>query len=180
MRIVSGRLKGRQINPPKSFRARPTTDFAKESIFNIISNNFDFEGLKVLDLFAGTGSISYEFVSRGVEFTDSVEKDFHHWRFIQDTKQKLGLDNLNPIKGDAFKFIATCSKVYDLIFADPPYSMEGIEKLPELILNSQILSENGWFILEHSNKYDFSDYQHFKEKRIYGSVNFSIFEKKIR
>lgn len=178
MRIVSGSLRGRQINPPKNFRARPTTDFAKESIFNIISNHFEFEGLRVLDLFSGTGSISYEFISRGAALVDSVEKDFHHWQFIRNTAKQLNLQGLNPIRGDAFSFVKGCTKAYDIIFADPPYDFQGIDLLPEQILNCDILIDGGWFILEHSDKYNFTDNQHFLDHRAYGSVNFSVFHKK--
>ncbi len=178
MRIVSGRLRGRQINPPKNFRARPTTDFAKESLFNIIANHFDFEGLKVLDLFAGTGSISYEFISRGAHMVDAVEKDFHHWQFIKTTADLLKLSGLNPIKQDAFKYLKVCNKKYNLIFADPPYELIGIDLLPNIVMQSELLVENGWFILEHSSKYNFTENQLFREHREYGSVNFSIFEEK--
>lgn len=115
MRIVSGSLRGRLINPPKNFRARPTTDYAKESLFNIIANHFDFEGLRVLDLFSGTGSISYEFISRGAALVDSVEKDFHHWQFIRNTANQLKLIGLNPIKGDSFSYIKSCNRQYDII-----------------------------------------------------------------
>lgn len=178
MRIVSGSLRGRLINPPKNFRARPTTDFAKESLFNIIANHFDFEGLRVLDLFSGTGSISYEFISRGASVVDSVEKDFHHWQFIRNTANQLKLIGLNPIKGDSFSYIKSCNRQYDIIFADPPYDLQGIDTLPQIIFNHPVIVDGGWFILEHSNKYNFTDNQHFLEHRVYGSVNFSIFQKK--
>lgn len=178
MRIVSGSLRGRLINPPKNFRARPTTDFAKESLFNIIANHFDFEGLRVLDLFSGTGSISYEFISRGAKLVDSVEKDFHHWQFIRNTVGRLKLNALNPIRADAFSFIKSCTKQYDIIFADPPYDLQGIDTLPQIIFNYPVIADGGWFILEHSKKYSFTDNQHFLEHRVYGSVNFSIFQKK--
>lgn len=178
MRIVSGSLRGRHINPPKNFRARPTTDFAKESIFNIISNHFDFDGLRVLDLFSGTGSISYEFISRGAAIVDSVEKDFHHWQFIRNTAHQFKLIGLNPIKVDAFIYLKGCAKEYDIVFADPPYDLQGIDALPELILPKSLLTDGGWFIFEHSDKYDFSGNQYFLERRVYGSVNFSIFQKK--
>jgi len=178
MRIVSGRLRGRLINPPKNFRARPTTDFAKESLFNIIANHFDFEGLRVLDLFSGTGSIGYEFISRGAAMVHSVEKDYHHWQFIRNTVKQLDLKGLTPIKGDAFSFLKSCTHEYDIIFADPPYDLPGIDLLPEQVLDSSILAKDGWFILEHAGKYDFSDNYFFLECRVYGSVNFSIFKKK--
>jgi len=178
MRIVSGNLRGRLINPPKNFRARPTTDFAKESLFNIIANHFDFEGLRVLDLFSGTGSISYEFISRGAKIVDSVEKDYHHWQFIRNTAKQLNLQGLNPIKIDAFIYLKGCAQEYDIVFADPPFDLHGIDALPDLILTKSLLTDGGWFIFEHSDKYNFSDNQYFLEHRAYGSVNFSIFQKK--
>lgn len=132
----------------------------------------------MLDLFSGTGSISYEFISRGAALVDSVEKDYHHWLFIRDTVRLLNLQGLNPIKVDAFTYLNGCAKEYDIVFADPPYDLRGIDVLPELILTKSILTNGGWFIFEHSDKYDFSDNHYFLERRVYGSVNFSIFQKK--
>jgi len=177
MRIVGGVFRGRQFNPPKNFHARPTTDFAKESLFNIISNSYDFEELSVLDLFSGTGSISLEFISRGAKHVDSVEKDFVHNRFIKETALKLGIKNLSAIKADAFSFVNRCSAKYNIIFADPPYDLKGIDQIPDLIFNREIIAEGGCFILEHSGNYKFDNHPFFLEHRSYGSVNFSFFKK---
>jgi 16S rRNA (guanine966-N2)-methyltransferase len=177
VRIVSGKLKGRRIPVRKNFPSRPTTDFAKESLFNVLNNHFDFEGMRVLDLFAGTGSISYEFASRGAEVT-SVELNFRSYRFIQETAHNLQLDKIRAIKADAFSYIGKAVDKYDIVFADPPYQLEGIDKLPELVLNSEIMAEGGCFILEHSDQKKFTGHQFLSDKRSYGSVNFSIFRKK--
>ncbi|MDR1416504.1 MAG: RsmD family RNA methyltransferase [Prevotellaceae bacterium] len=175
MRIVSGQHRGRAILPPKNFSARPTTDFAKEALFNIIAVNFDVEQLAALDLFSGAGSITYELASRGCRSVDSVEVDFRHYAFIKKTVQALKLPQVRCFRADAFSFLASCKATYDIIFADPPYDMAGIERLPEVIFGRQLLAPDGWFILEHSKGKSFSGFAHFKERRSYGSVNFSIF-----
>ncbi len=178
MRIVSGQYRGRTINPPKNFSARPTTDFAKEALFNIIAVNFDIEELDVLDLFSGTGGISFEFASRGCRSVDSVELSFAHHAFIKKTAQELRFNQMRCFKQNAFSFLASCKSTYDIIFADPPYDLEGVEKIHETVLARQLLKPDGWLILEHSKGKNFSDFEHFKEHRSYGSVNFSIFQKK--
>ncbi|MDR2937312.1 MAG: 16S rRNA (guanine(966)-N(2))-methyltransferase RsmD [Prevotellaceae bacterium] len=175
MRIVSGRYRGRTITPPKNFSARPTTDFAKEALFNIISVNFDVEEAAALDLFSGTGGISFEFASRGCRSVDSVEMNFAHHAFIKKTAQELQFSQMRCYKQNAFSFLATCKNTYDIIFADPPYDLEGIEKIHEAVFSRQLLNPGGWLILEHSKSKDFSTLAHFKEHRNYGSVNFSIF-----
>jgi 16S rRNA (guanine(966)-N(2))-methyltransferase RsmD len=177
MRIVSGQQRGRTILPPRSFNARPTTDFAKEALFNIIAVNFDVEQLAVLDLFSGAGSISYEFASRSCRSVDSVEISYRHYDFIKKTAQALNFSQMRCFRADAFSFLTSCKDTYDVIFADPPYDLEGIERLPLLVFERQLLAAAGWFILEHSKGKDFSGYAHFKEHRSYGSVNFSIFRK---
>ena len=178
MRIVSGSLKGRRFSPPSNFKARPTTDFAKENIFNVLNNIVDFTSVKVLDLFSGTGSISFEFASRGCEDVTSVEKDFKHYRFIQKVIDELGLRNsIHVIKGDAFKYVEKTNAKFDIIFADPPYDLKDAERLPELVMGSDILNEGGIFIFEHSDKKDYSGLPGVKEVRKYGKVNFTIFEK---
>jgi 16S rRNA (guanine(966)-N(2))-methyltransferase RsmD len=176
MRIVSGKYKGRHISPPKNFRARPTTDFAKENIFNILNNNFDFSELDVLDLFSGTGSISYEFASRGCISVISIESNFKHHLFIKKTIEELGLQNVKTIKSDAFRYVKSCNKTFDIIFADPPYELKEIETIPSYIFEHQILKKDGWLIVEHGDKTNFSKQAGFKETRKYGGVNFSIFE----
>ena len=177
MRIVGGEFKGRIFSPPKNFDARPTTDFAKESLFNIINNHFDFSDLRVLDLFAGTGSIGFEFASRGAQIIDSVEQSYVHHKFIKETAAKLKIGNYSAFRSDVFAFIGRCPRSYNFIFADPPYNLEGIDKLPDLIVQGKFLENNGMFILEHSSKYSFGNHLSFVEHRNYGSVNFSFFEK---
>ena len=177
MRIISGKYKGKILRPPKRFRARPTTDFAKEALFNILSNKIDFSQTRVADLFSGTGSIGFEFASRGAEYVDMVEKDHIHYAFIHTTIMDLKMDNARAVKTDVFTFIDHSRQSYDLVFADPPFDLEKIEKIPDLIMNSEVLNSNGWFILEHSKKLNFSSHPYFFEHRGYGSVSFSFFRK---
>jgi len=178
MRIVSGKYKRRIIQPPKNLPVRPTTDMAKESLFNILGNLIDFHGLKVLDLFAGTGNISYEFVSRGCSSVTAIEKDFGCVKFIKQTAEKLQMPELRVIKQEVFRFIETNKTQFDIIFADPPYSLEKIPDLPDLIFKNSMLCDNGWLILEHPRELDFSEHTSFYEHRKYGSVNFSFFHNK--
>lgn len=179
MRIISGTYKSRRFEIPKNFRARPTTDFAKENIFNVIGNLTDFDDSVALDLFAGTGGISFEFLSRGCKEVVCVEKDPFHYAFIQKVKKELKVENLVSIKGDVFKFLNSCSQAFDVIFADPPYALEDLSKVPELVLSGNLLNSGGIFIMEHPKEYNFSGMPFFYQKRIYGAVNFSIFIKKI-
>jgi 16S rRNA (guanine(966)-N(2))-methyltransferase RsmD len=174
MRIISGSHKGRNIVPPHNFRARPTTDFAKENLFNILNNIVDIAELEVLDLFAGTGSISFEFASRGAKKIDTVELNGIHHAFIRQTADKLGFEQIHTIKSDALNFILFCSATYDIIFADPPYEMSDVDKIPDTIFKHNMLKENGLFIIEHSNKYDFGSHLRFYDSRHYGSVNFTF------
>jgi 16S rRNA (guanine(966)-N(2))-methyltransferase RsmD len=175
MRIVSGKYKGRIITPPKKLPVRPTTDLAKESLFNILNSYLDFDDIEVLDLFSGTGNLTYEFVSRGCKSVDLVEKDFGCIRFIKQTIEKLNIDNVNVIKQDVFKVLKTWKKQYDLIFADPPYGIDNLDSIPTLVFNSGILKDQGLLILEHPRDYNFSESPGFLEHRSYGSVNFSFF-----
>ncbi len=177
MRIVSGTYKGRIIHPPKNLRARPTTDFAKENLFNVLGNRLDFEGSDVLDLFAGTGSIGYEFVSRGASTVTSVEVNAVHVNFIQSTARTLGMDNLFVVRANAFLYIKSVKKQFDIVFADPPYDVAGSETLPALVFGHNILREGGIFILEHSGNQRFEGSPFFLESRSYGSVHFSFFKK---
>jgi 16S rRNA (guanine966-N2)-methyltransferase len=178
VRIISGKNKGKRINPGKSFLARPTTDFAKENLFNVLSNYFDFENLAVLDLFSGTGSISFEFSSRGSIPVDSVEVNPRYYSFIRKTAADLGFNNLRPFRADAFRFLKQTVQDYDIIFADPPFDLRKLEELPEIIFSRSLLRPGGWFILEHGKNHEFSGNPRFRELRKYGSVHFSIFEKK--
>lgn len=159
----------------KGFSARPTTDFAKESIFNFLNNYFDFDNTIVLDLFSGTGSISYEFASRGCPRVDLVESDVKSLNFIRKNIAELNITVINPYLGDAFQFVKKCKQTYDLIFADPPYQHPDIDTLPGLVLENNLLKPKGWFVLEHSDKHVYTEHPSFRTQRHYGSVNFSIF-----
>ncbi|MCQ2229924.1 MAG: RsmD family RNA methyltransferase [Bacteroidales bacterium] len=177
MRVVSGELRGRRFNPPDNFSARPTTDFAKENLFNVLTNIVDFEELKVLDIFSGTGSITYEFVSRGCKNVTSVEMNFKHQRFIADTIKAFGIQKeARSIKADAFKFLQATMDTYDLIFADPPFDLEEASKLPDIIMERHLLKPGGMFILEHSGAGKYNGHPDFKQTRSYGKVNFTFFE----
>ena len=178
MRIISGTHKGKVIFPDKNFRARPTTDFAKENLFNVLNNYIDIEGAVVLDLFSGTGSISYEFASRGAERIVSVELNYNHYSFIKKTIVQLGFKNINVFKTDVF---IACKKLkgqsFDIIFADPPYDLEKIMDIPAAIFDNELLAPDGLAIIEHPGTVDFSSAPFFSEHRQYGSVNFSILRK---
>ena len=175
MRIITGIYKGRHFDIPKTFKARPTTDFAKENIFNVLTGYLDFEGISALDLFSGTGSISLELVSRGCAHVISVELDRDHHRFIQDCLKKLGTDSCVALRGDVFRFIKSYKHGFDFIFADPPYALKELPSIPSLIFEKGLLKEGGIFVLEHGKDQDFTADPHFVEHRSYGSVNFSIF-----
>ncbi|MBN2519635.1 MAG: RsmD family RNA methyltransferase [Bacteroidales bacterium] len=176
MRIISGKHKGRYITPPKNtFKARPTTDFAKESLFNIINNHFNYKDIIVLDLFSGTGSISYEFASRGCKTVYAVENNFSHYNFIKNTINKLDLKEIKVWKADVFKFLPKFNETFDIIFADPPYDLEITKLLPDMIFQYNLLIKNGWFILEHDKKLKFNAHPNYFDERIYGNVHFSFF-----
>jgi 16S rRNA (guanine966-N2)-methyltransferase len=177
MRIISGTLGGRRINPPaKMPYTRPTTDIAKEGLFNMLQNQLEFDGLKTLDLFGGTGSISYELASRGVNDLTIVEKDEKMFSFIKKTAESLELKNFRVIRSDVFRFINQCEEKFDLIFAGPPYALQNIDDLPKLVFEKQLLNEEGLFILEHTPKNNYETFPHFKSSRNYGTTVFSIFE----
>ncbi len=177
MRIVSGKYKGRAINPPRNLRARPTTDFAKENLFNVLGNLVDFEACDVLDLFAGTGSISYEFASRGARSVTSVEINPVHYDFIRSTARQLGIDNLYAVKANVFLYLRSCPKQFDIVFSDAPYDLPGSEAVVDLVLGGDLLRPGGLLIFEHSKKIDFSERSEFWQLRSYGSVQFSFFKK---
>ena len=177
MRIVSGKYKGRTINPPRNLRARPTTDFAKENLFNVLTNLVDFEECDVLDLFSGTGSISYEFASRGARSVTSVEINAVHYNFIRQTASQLGIDNLHPVKANVILYLKSCTKQFDIIFSDAPYDLEGSEEVIRDVFDRDLLRPDGLLIFEHSKKMDFSHYNEFWQLRSYGSVQFSFFKK---
>lgn len=175
MRIITGQFKGRHFDIPRTFKARPTTDFAKENIFNVLNGYIDFDGITALDLFAGTGSISLELVSRGCKEAVSVEKDRDHARFIAECMKKINAENDILIRGDVFRFLKSCHQKFDLIFADPPYALPELDTLPDLVFEHNLLAADGVFVFEHGKHNDFSAHPRFKEHRSYGSVNFSIF-----
>lgn len=178
MRIISGTHKARRFNPPASLKARPTTDFAKEGLFNVLDNIISFEGIRVLDLFSGTGSISYECASRGADSVYSIEIDFQNSRYIKKTSEELGLGAIKVIKGDSFKFMQGCGVKFDFIFADPPYALESLATIPDKLFEAGILAPDGLFVLEHGRTNSFSSHPNFIEERHYGNVHFSFFKNK--
>ena len=175
MRIISGTYKSRRFDIPKNFKARPTTDFAKENIFNVIGNLIDLDETTALDLFAGTGSISFELLSRGCREVVCVEKDAVHYAFIKKVESELKVTQLSALKIDAMKYIASTNQTFDFIFADPPYAFKELPQIPESILSRRMLNPNGVFVMEHPKEYDFSHLPDFTQHRVYGAVNFSIF-----
>lgn len=175
MRIITGQYKGRHFDVPRTFKARPTTDFAKENIFNVINGYIDLGRATALDLFAGTGSISLEMLSRGCTPVVSIEADRDHAAFIRQCMQKLAVTDNVLIRGDVFRFIKSCRQQFDFIFADPPYALAELPSIPALVFERGLLKPGGIFVFEHGKKNDFSADPHFVEHRAYGSVNFSIF-----
>ena len=175
MRIISGKYKGRKINPPAGFSARPTTDYARESLFNILNNRIDFESVEVLDLFSGTGSISYEFASRGALSVHLVEKDGRNISFIRRMVEEMKLINIKPLHIDVKAYLKACHHKYDIVFADPPYELQWLSELPDLVTGASVLKNDGFFVLEHPRSYHFAGHKYFFEHRDYGSVNFSFF-----
>ena len=175
MRIITGLYKGRHFDIPRSFKARPTTDFAKENIFNVVNGYIELDGTTALDLFAGTGSISLELLSRGCSRVVSVEADRDHAAFIRQCMAKIGTDACMLIRGDAFRFMKSCRQQFDFIFADPPYALKELPGIPSLIFEKGLLKEGGLLVFEHGKDNDFSSHERFVENRSYGSVNFSLF-----
>ncbi len=177
MRIIGGTSGGRKINPPSRMPyTRPTTDIAKEGLFNIIENNLDIASLKTLDLFGGTGSISYELASRGAGDLTIVEKDPNMHAFIQKNAGLLGFENIiKVVRMDVFMFIQQCKEKYDFIFAGPPYALSNIDDLPVLVFRQELLQEGGWFVLEHTPRNNYEKFPFYKTSRNYGTTVFSIF-----
>jgi 16S rRNA (guanine(966)-N(2))-methyltransferase RsmD len=175
MRIISGTHKSRRFEVPKSFKARPTTDFAKENIFNVLGNLIDLDDAVALDLFAGTGSIYFELISRGCREVVCIENDSAHYAFIKKVKAELKVDNLTTLKTDAFRFVESAGQTFDFIFADPPYALKDLSQIPELVLSRNLLNPEGVFVMEHPKEYDFSHLPYFSQRRVYGAVNFSVF-----
>lgn len=176
MRIIGGEHGGRKFNPPNKMPyTRPTTDIAKEGLFNILQHKLDFESLKTLDLFGGTGSISYELASRGVPDLTIVEKDGPMYEFIKKTSAELRLENFKAVKMDVFKYIDSCNDRFDFIFAGPPYALTSIDDLPKKIFEKQLLKKDGWFVLEHTPRNDYKTFPYYKMERNYGTTIFSVF-----
>lgn len=179
MRIIGGRLGGRKFHPPAKLpNTRPTTDIAKEGLFNTLQNLVDFEGSSTLELFAGTGSISYELASRGATQLTVVEKDRVPATFIRKTVQELNIENVQVIQGDVFKFLAQCTDKYDFIFADPPYAMPEIDALPGIIIERELIAEDGFFVLEHTSRNNFEQHPNLMKIKNYGTTMFSFFSAK--
>lgn len=176
MRIISGTLGGRRIHPPAHMpHTRPTTDMAKEGLFNTLENNLDLSELSCLDLFGGTGSITYELSSRGVKNLVTVEKDPKMYEFIKKTIQELHITNAKVVKQEVFHFLQSCNEKFDFVFAGPPYALAEIDELPKQIFAKGILHPNGWFVLEHTPRNNYSKFPFFRTERKYGTTIFSIF-----
>lgn len=177
MRIISGKYKGKRLIAPKSLPVRPTTDFAKEGLFNILNNHFNFADLRVLDLFAGTGNMSFEFASRGAADITAVDSFYGCVKYIKQTADILEMP-ITAVKTDALKFLGVSNNPYNIIFCDPPYDFDSdaLSKIVELVFANELLLEDGWLILEHGKHTDCSEIEHFREFRRYGSSVFSFFE----
>lgn len=176
MRIIGGEHGGRRINPPSNMPfTRPTTDIAKEGLFNMLQHKIDFESVKSLDLFGGTGCISYELASRGAIDLTIVEKDPAMFAFIKKTAEMLRLENFNVVRLDVFKYILQCSDKYDFIFAGPPYALTTIDDIPKLIIEKQLLNPGGIFVLEHTPRNDYKGFPGYQSERNYGTTVFSFF-----
>lgn len=179
MRIIAGSLRGRRLNPPATLPVRPTTDMARESLFNILNNYVEFEECTVMDLFAGTGAMSLEFVSRGAQEVTSVDINNQCTDFIKSCAQQFGVSNLHVVRTDVFDLLKRAYKKFDIVFADPPYAIENLATLPDLVFEHQLLTDDGIFVLEHPREYQFEDHPHFWQHRHYGKVNFTFFANKL-
>jgi len=180
MRIIGGELGGRRVHPPSKMpHTRPTTDIAKEGLFNILENNLDLPSLRTLDLFGGTGSISYELASRGVRDLTVIEKDPAMFAFIQKSAAELQLENYKVVRMDVFRYLGQCTETFDFIFAGPPYALTNIDDLPKLVVSRKLLNEKGWFVLEHTPRNNYEGYPLYVTQRYYGTTIFSIFVNKV-
>lgn len=176
MRIIRGKFGRRRFDVPTNITARPTTDFARENIFNVIENLIDIEDIRALDLFAGTGAITFELLSRGAASVTAVEKAATQFRFIERTAKMLGEENLRIVRGDVFKYLDACpAESFDFVFADPPYDMADFDRVAQTVVERRIVRPGGLFIIEHSRARNYSDLPGFHSHRAYGSVNFSLF-----
>ena len=179
MRIIAGTLKGRRLNPPANLPVRPTTDMAREGLFNILNNYVDYEDCTVMDLFAGTGAMSVEFISRGAREVTSVDINNACAEYIKSEAQRLELRNLRVVRADVFDLLKRAYKKFDIVFADPPYSLDNLRSLPDMVFEHNILTEDGIFVLEHPREYQFEEHPHFWQHRHYGKVNFTFFAQKL-
>jgi len=175
VRIIAGNLRGRRLNPPTTLPVRPTTDMARESLFNILNNYVDYDECAVLDLFAGTGAVSLEFVSRGAKEVTSVDINAQCVDFIKSSAQQFGVKNLHVVRSDVFDLLKRAYKKFDIVFADPPYALENLAQLPDLVFEKNLLTNDGIFILEHPREFQFEEHPHFWQHRHYGKVNFTFF-----
>ena len=178
MRIIGGKLKGASILPPMGYSARPTTDFAREGLFNILNNEYEFEDLKVLDLFGGTGAVAFEFASRGASRVYSVDMNRENASFIRREAARLGLKNVTAVHDNVFDFLPVCREKFDIIFADPPYALDGLETIPDKVFQQDILFPDCYFILEHGGEHSFEEHPFFVKERCYGRVHFTFFTRK--
>lgn len=179
MRIIAGTLRGRRLNPPSNLPVRPTTDMARESLFNILNNYVDYEECSVLDLFAGTGAVSLEFVSRGVKDVTSIDINNACTEYIKSVSRQMNVGNIHVVRADVFDLLKRAYKKFDIVFADPPYALQALPNLPDIVFQSDVLTEDGIFILEHPKEYSFDTHLHFWQHRAYGKVNFTFFAMKM-
>jgi len=179
MRIIAGNLRGRRLNPPNNLPVRPTTDMARESLFNILNNYVDYEECSVLDLFAGTGAVSLEFVSRGARSVTSVDINNACTEFIKNTARQFSVNNIHVVRADVFDLLKRANSSFDIVFADPPYALQDLPQLPDLVFQSGLVGDDGIFIIEHPKEYQFEQHQYFWQHRAYGKVNFTFFAKNI-
>ena len=179
MRIIAGNLKGRRLNPPANLPVRPTTDMARESLFNILNNYVDYEECTVMDLFSGTGAVAIEFISRGVKEVTAVDINNACTEYIKSEANRLGLRNLHVVRTDVFDLLKRANRKSDIVFADPPYALEELSSLPDLVFEREVLTEDGIFILEHPREYSFEEHPRFWQHRNYGKVNFTFFAMKL-
>ena len=179
MRIIAGTLRGRRLNPPANLPVRPTTDMARESLFNILTNYVDFEECTVLDLFAGTGAVSFEFVSRGAREVTAIDINAHCTDFIKSEAARMQVPNLRVVRADVFDLFKRANRRFDIVFADPPYAIDGLASLPDLVFSADILTDDGIFILEHPRDFACEAHPRFWQHRAYGKVNFTFFANKL-
>ncbi len=179
MRIIAGTLRGRRLNPPANLPVRPTTDMARESLFNILNNYVDYEESAVMDLFAGTGAVSFEFVSRGAKEVTSIDINNACTEYIKSAAQQMNVKNIHVVRADVFDLLKRAYKKFDIVFADPPYALQDLPKLPDIVFQSNVLTDDGVFILEHPKEFEFENHPHFWQHRAYGKVNFTFFANKL-